>query len=266
VDMTLQRLGRLGLSAYESKALLALLKAHPLNGYRVGKAAGVPTSKVYETLGRLRDRGLLTVDESVTPSRYYPVPVKALVGRIRSQYDAAILELENDLALVTMVPALDPSWNLRGYEAVLVRAAAVIKAASRALMLSLWAPEHERLRPEIRRAEARGVKVILALFGGKAPRGPWAVSMTPCGPSSRKRLGARLMVAARDSTEVLVASVSDRGDSAGIVTDTPQVVLVAKEYVRHDVWGRLLIQELGEDRFRALCRREPILSHLIKER
>jgi len=147
MDSTLAKLERLGLSSYEAKAVLALLKKHPSNGYQVGKIAGIPISKVYDVLGRLKNKGVVTADESVAPAQYYPVPADALIARLKSSYDTAIHELENDLKLITPIPELDLSWNLMGYHAVIQKAASVLKSASKTAMLSAWQKEHAvRLR------------------------------------------------------------------------------------------------------------------------
>lgn len=252
MDSTLARLEKLGLSSYESKAVLALLKKHPSNGYQVGKIAGIPISKVYDVLGKLKNKGVVTADESVTPAQYYPIPVDALIARLKSSYDAVVHELENDLKLITPVPELDLSWNLMGYHAVVQRAASVLKNASKTAMVSVWEKEFERLKPDIRAAEKRGVRVVLSLFGAARVQAQFAIRMENCGETSRKRLGARLMVIAADSREVIISSISDVAETAGIVTSTPQIVRIAKEYIRHDVWSRILIDHLGEEKFNQL--------------
>ncbi len=120
---------------------------------------------MYDVLGRLKNRGVVTVDESVTPAQFYPVPVDALIARLKTAYDTAFRELENELSLITPIPAFDLSWNLMGYKAVMHESARVLKSASKTAMLSVWPKEHTRLRPDIRAAESRGVKVVLSLFG-----------------------------------------------------------------------------------------------------
>ena len=245
MDSTLAKLEKLGLSSYESKAVLALLKKHPSNGYQVGKIAQIPISKVYDVLGRLKGKGVVTVDESVTPALYYPVPADALVSRLKSSYNAAIHDLENDLKLIAPIPELDPSWNLMGYHAVMHKAANVLKNASKIAMLSVWQREYKRLRPDIRNAERRGVRVVLSLFGAARVQGRFAIRMSGCGETSMRRLGARLTVVAADSREVVIGSISDDAETVGIVTSTPQIVRIAKEYIRHDAWSRILDRRAG---------------------
>jgi len=72
------------------------------------------------------------------------------------------------------------------------------------------------------------------------------------------------MVITADSKEVVISGISDTGETVGIVTSTPQIVLIAKEYVRHDVWSRILINEMGERKFNQLCRQNELMSFLIR--
>jgi sugar-specific transcriptional regulator TrmB len=57
LDELVQRLQALGFSQYEARAYCALLQESPANGHEVAKTAGIPTSKIYETLERLHQKG-----------------------------------------------------------------------------------------------------------------------------------------------------------------------------------------------------------------
>jgi HTH-type transcriptional regulator, sugar sensing transcriptional regulator len=59
----LLKLEKLGLSSYEAKALVALMQRHPANGYEVSKLAKIPPSKIYETLQRLKNKGVIITDD-----------------------------------------------------------------------------------------------------------------------------------------------------------------------------------------------------------
>ena len=47
----------LGMTEYEAKAYMALMRCQPATPYEIAKAAGLPTSKIYETIKRLTDQG-----------------------------------------------------------------------------------------------------------------------------------------------------------------------------------------------------------------
>ena len=55
----LDRLRILGMSLYEARIYIGLLRHGPQNGNEVSKSAGIPSSKVYSTLERLASKGIV---------------------------------------------------------------------------------------------------------------------------------------------------------------------------------------------------------------
>ncbi len=262
----LLNLEKLGLSSYEAKALIALFQKHPANGYEVSKLARIPPSKVYETLSRLKNKGLAIADGATDPVQYYPIPREKLVHLLRRDYVATIEALAEDLQQLQPIPRIDLSWNLAGYPAVISKIIAVIENATELVMLSLWPDEFAIAREAVVRAESRGVKVIAGIFGDFDYHGPDAINLAPCGESSQNRLQSHLTVAVADSREVVISEIRADQETVGIWTDIPGIVLVAKEYIKHDLWGRLLINTLGEERFQRLIGDNDLLSFLIRNR
>ncbi len=74
---------RLGFTQYEAQAYAALVGQAALTGAEVGRRAGMPPSKIYETLGRLEARGAVLVNRS-EPVRYAAVPHRSLLEDLRS--------------------------------------------------------------------------------------------------------------------------------------------------------------------------------------
>lgn len=72
------------------------------------------------------------------------------------------------------------------------------------------------------------------------------MDISNCGASSESRLKSRLTV--------------------GLWTSSPEIVLVAMEYIRHDIWGRVLIDEIGDEAFKRLCAKSPMLAYLLNSR
>ncbi len=262
MDPAALRLEKLGLSHYEARVFIALVRSHPMNGYEASKLSRVPASKIYETLDSLRQKGVITAEEGVRPVRYCPIPPAELAVKLKAEYASAIDELEAELALIRPTPDLDLTWNLKGYDAVLARMTEVIRGSTRSLMASLWPEELALLEGEFAVARARGVVVVLGVFGDPGGAGTYSVNLEGCGEFSLVRLGRKLTVVVADSREVVMSGIDGKG-SVGVWTSTPDVVLVAKEYIRHDIWGRMLIDRLGEDEFRKLCEESELLSLLI---
>ncbi|TCL59770.1 TrmB family transcriptional regulator [Hydrogenispora ethanolica] len=266
MNEVLLKLEKLGLSPYEAKAYIALTQRHPANGYEISKLARIPPSKIYETLSKLKHKGMVIVDEQIEPVQYYPIPHEKLLHQLRQDYVATIDELGAELRQIQPLPQIDLAWNLMGYPAVLDKLHQLIENAAELLMVSLWPAEYRLLEAALDTAEARGVRVIAGIFGECGPARPNRINLENCGATSSKRLGSHLTVVVADSAEVVIAEIADPGDSMGIWTATPGVVLVAKEYIKHDLWGRVLINALGESAFQKLCGDDALLAFLIENR
>lgn len=93
MNQLLHGLGELGFSPYEARAYAALVKHAPANGYEVAKAAGIPTSKIYETLQRLQQRGAVRLFAS-DPVRYMATPPSDLLATLRGRYEQSLDKVE----------------------------------------------------------------------------------------------------------------------------------------------------------------------------
>jgi len=100
-------LRELGLTDYETRAYLALLEKGVLTASQVSENAGVPYSKVYETLTSLERKGWIETEQG-RPGRYYPkAPSEALA--------TAKLQLEERLKMweKTISSELEPFYEKR---------------------------------------------------------------------------------------------------------------------------------------------------------
>lgn len=258
-------LTRFGFTVYEARAYLALLQKSPAIGYEVSRNANIPTAKIYETLKNLKRKGAVLMS-ATEPVLYCPVNPNELLDRFRREFDERIGTLDGQLRAVAPLPDIDVVWNLTGYGAALDRLKSVILNAGRALLVSLWPREAMAVREQLQTAERNGVLVIAGVFGKCDPGVARTVNMDACGVSSENRLGGRLNAAAADSREAVLFETEENGGVKGVWTTSPSIVLTAKEYIRHDIWGKALVDEIGKERFGAMCRDSDILSYLIQTR
>ena len=86
----LSSLVSLGLTEYEAKVYLALLKGSPANGYQLSKRTGVPRSMIYEALGRLHTRGAVLKSGDERSTLYRPVPPDDLLDRYKRENEQLI--------------------------------------------------------------------------------------------------------------------------------------------------------------------------------
>lgn len=263
-----QRLGELGMSTYEAKAYLALVTGgRPLNGYEVAKNSGVPRSTVYETLGKLVNRGAaFEARTSQDSTCYLALPPKALLGRISRDFEESLHALEADLPLLAAPPEAHLIHNIVAYEPLIERCEDLIRDARRELFVSIWPEELARLRPLLTEASDRGVDVTMLVFG-EDPE--------PIGHTYRHRfsppdfvlnyLGYRLFVVVSDDTQSVVGG-SRGADAWGVYTDNPAVVMLSMEYVRHDIAMQLLGSQFGAQQVTDYVRSNPDFVHLREAR
>ncbi len=237
-----KRLVGLGLSEYESKCYVALLRDHPARPYQVSKKAGIPTSKIYEVVGRLQARGL------VVPLRggeegYVPKDPERVIEEWRQDYLAGLADLEAQLKKLMIGRPTYMIWNTLQNEDVLSQGRKWLSGAEESVFLSGLPYLFERWSEELQNAEARGVSMHLLSYGPlKSHFGDLDVRLLK--PPALKR--ARGTVLAVDHAYVLF--VSSRAPDSPLQaswTDNAGVALMAEEYVQ----DKLFIEQIVENRW-----------------
>ena len=69
-DQTQKSLEKVGLTSYEIKSFVALIKSGENTASDLSKQCGVPYSKIYEVLGVLEEKGWIGSDKS-RPTKYF---------------------------------------------------------------------------------------------------------------------------------------------------------------------------------------------------
>ena len=253
------------MTGYEAKAYLALLAAgRPLNGYEVAKYSGVPRSTVYETLAKLVERSAaFEVNLLGAPgTSYAALSAESLLARVRRDFDGNLKELRR--RLTSLAPTVEASFvhHIEGREKALARAVDLIDDAQQQLIVSTWPDEAPDLLPSLRRADRRGVEVTVLSFGELPHRVGFTYVHKFSAPDIvLARVGARLLVVAADYRSVLIGGAIPESMWA-VWSDDPAVVLVAAEFVRHDVAMQVLVDRIGRDEVEAIWKTDPALTKL----
>lgn len=263
MDDLIKNMAYLGFSAYETRAYYALCQKAPMNGHEVSKAAGIPASKVYETLQRLQQKGAVLLHQSDSVL-YAPVPYENIIAAFRDRVNGAFDVMENTFS--NLGRAMEPTltWTLSGTESIVRQMEKVINGTRTVLYAGLWDPELERLEKELRAAHRRGVELQIAVYGTRDLGIPHTYDLTKCGESAKERLnGRRLSVVVADRRDTVLAEFTD-SVSEGIWTQNKVVSLLGMEYIKEDIMGRCLIDELGEERYALLRRERPELRSMLR--
>lgn len=263
MEKIVQEIQKLGFSQYESKAYIALLQQAPVTGYELSKRSGVPRSMIYEVLNKLSERGAIYTMPS-EPVKYSPVPAQELLKRLRRDVDATFDFLAASLPAMGRGNEVPLISHINGREPVCNELLSLIESSVQELWLSVWEAQAPLLESAVTDAEKRGVKTCSIVFGSAATK-LGATFHHDYMPADvvRERLGGRLTIAARDREEVVIANFLDNGASWAVKTHDPALVLVATEYVRHDIMIEAIMRHFGADKLDELWRTQPDLRYVV---
>jgi sugar-specific transcriptional regulator TrmB len=137
VDETVSLLGALGLTEYEAKCLVALVRIEQGTAKDVSDVADVPRARVYDSMDTLQERGLADVQGS-QPRRYRSVPTDRIVDRLRRDFDERFDQLSDLLPQLRAPDREDEGpgvWTLEGTDSVSDRLAALAGNAASELLV-----------------------------------------------------------------------------------------------------------------------------------
>jgi sugar-specific transcriptional regulator TrmB len=207
-SLTQELAGLLGLTDYEARAYLGLLREGPLTGYAMSKASGIPTSKSYEAAeGLARKGGAVTLPGE--PVRYAAIPPDALLSQARHRHTAALEHLAATLADLSSAAdpaeAVPPLWHATS-EAGLAHTAGRLAAARRSIIGALPSVARDALETALTAAAGRGVLVQIVSSGDD------------------------LMTLLLDDREAILASLGDPPEIIG--TGNPAAVALSRMRLR----------------------------------
>jgi sugar-specific transcriptional regulator TrmB len=154
----------LGLREYEAKCFVALAQLSEGTAKEVSKAASVPRTRVYDSLERLQDRGLVDVRGS-NPREYRGVPVETAVRTLENEFEAHLDTVSDNLSEIQAAAPRDDDelWTVSGGENVSARGDRLVERADREVLVVL--PESqsvsERSMGWIQRALERDVATLV---------------------------------------------------------------------------------------------------------
>lgn len=264
MEKILAEIQKLGFSQYESKAYIALLQNSAVTGYELSKRSGVPRSMIYEVINKLIDRGAVYTIPS-DPFKYSPVPAREFLKRVRRNIDATFDFLDKSLGSLEQVGEVNVVSHINGYEPVLDELRSIIDGAKQELWLSVWNHEGLSLAEKVQEAEKRDVKVLSIMFDNEDCQLGVTFHHDYMPPEVvKERIGGKLTIAARDKEEVIIANCLDKSNSWAVKTHDPALVLVATEFIRHDIMIETITRHFGPDQLDKLWRNNPDLRYVVE--
>ncbi|HEV2389855.1 MAG TPA: helix-turn-helix domain-containing protein [Nitrososphaerales archaeon] len=159
-DELSKELRKLGLTSYQARCYVFLVKLGPSDPRKVAAKATIPYPSAYEALRQLGDLGWV---ELVTrrPKVYRARDPTTIFGEIQSKLKETFASLE-DMYKATPTEQAELVYTLRGKDRVLSKLVEMIRGAHASIMLVTPAEtleESSTLLEEIRKAASRGVGI-----------------------------------------------------------------------------------------------------------
>jgi len=246
MNQILDWLQSLGFSQYEAKVYLALLMQPGVTGYELAKNSGVPASKIYGTLNKLFAREMVQAIDS-DPKKYLPLPPEEILSRMRDEFLETVDLLSEKLEQIyTQSEIMDEHiWNLSGRNSILRKVIDFVSNANQQILLSVWDEELEEIGSCLKKADRRNVKISIVHFGeqrlnvGKEFRHGREHQI-------RVERGGRRIVLVVDDQKMILGHFSEDGRSNAAWTTNKGMVLLAKDYIIHDIYTILMMKTFGD--------------------
>ncbi|HEX3043698.1 MAG TPA: helix-turn-helix domain-containing protein [Bacillota bacterium] len=242
----------LGFTDYEAKAYIALLQKNPATAYEIAKNAAIPTSKIYEVLIKLAEKGVISEFEENTKRKYIPMDPEEMLDSYRSKIDNTLNRLKTGLKNINQENELAYIWNIMDYEYLIDKAKRMIDEAEKTLLISIWPEEYGLLQANLGKATKLGVKTAVIHFGQISSL--WGQCFPhPIEDTIYAEKGGRGLVIVADSQEVLFGKIGQSNEVQGANSMNEGFVAIAEDYIKHDIYimkivrrfDQLLIERFG---------------------
>ncbi len=125
-----ETLQELGLTEYQSRCFVALVRVPSATAKDVSRIADVPYTRVYNTVEDLQAKGLVEAQET-DPREFRAIPVDDAVRALRGEYESRLETAEKTLTALetTGDTRHSGSWEIADHEQVTRRAAEIVAEA-----------------------------------------------------------------------------------------------------------------------------------------
>jgi len=264
VNSLQEQLQDFGLSEYEARTYVALLGHEPVTAYEAAKLSGVPSSKIYQVFARLVEKEAVVILEEGGKSLYAAQPPKEFLARRREDFEENVRGVQESLESMAGMAPVSYIWNIRRYDELMNRLRQILRDAKREVILSAYAPELAVVRPELEALAERGVKLAVVHFG------PHAYSVGnqyfhPIEDTLMAEHGGRMMTVVSDSETALTATIVSEREVGGAWSQSRGFVLLAEDYVRHDIYITKIVSRFDEDLTKTYGNRYHLLRDVFQD-
>lgn len=240
-DIT-EKLTQLGFSGYEARAYISLLKNNPVTGYELAKHSGIPPSKIYEVIGKLLDRSIIS-PVSGKPTKYIPQDIQFFLKNLRTNFQETVGYLEKYLPTLGH-GGFDYVLNVNNMHDFMNKARDMIRSARNEIILLGWDQEIG----ELLEIMPKGKKVRIAIIQfGYMPISVGVVYNHGIEKVLESEKGGRLFTLVTDAASLLQGIISESDQVRGIHTSHPSLVEMGTDYMKHEVYTTKMYDKFAKE-------------------
>lgn len=155
-------LEKLGLSDYESRALVALIARNHGTAEEIADLARMPRTSAYKALQSLRDKEFVTSSDG-RPTIFHPVPLNEVRERVLGELEDTFDKLETIRGMLSEKGMPQLVYTISTKKSVLAKIGEMLDASTRTFIIST--PAIHEVRGEhaqrFKEAVGRGVEVVI---------------------------------------------------------------------------------------------------------
>lgn len=226
-----EKMTSLGFSNYEARAYISLCKRHPSTGYELAKSSGIPPSKIYEVLGKLLERSMIS-QLAGKPIKYLPQDIRVFLKNIRNSFQESVGYLEKYLPTLVSTD-FNYVYNVVDMAECLHRAKEMIVGAVETIIILGWDQELLELMHELKLSKLEHIAIIQF---GSMPIDVGVVYNHGIEKVLEREKGGRIFSLVTDASSLVQGIISETGQVRGIYTSHPSLVELAMDYMKHEIY------------------------------
>ncbi len=243
-----------GLTDYEARVMEALLLNDSLNPGEIVSISGIPQPRVYDILGKLKERGM--VDESPGKKKVYRArDIEASLGMRVKELSSGIGKIKkivekNKSEYYKAKPYL---WLMESERVIIDEMRQRIDASEDEIIISCSKSRLLKLRDSLLKAIGRGVSVAIVLFpeADKKLLDEFKGAIIKV----RKGMTSEVLITDRSMTIIRIGRTINRNDYA-ILNDEDEIIHITGYFFYHTIWDPSNIYSfpinLSKHRFRTM--------------
>jgi sugar-specific transcriptional regulator TrmB len=255
----------IGFSEYEARAYVSALVLKAGSAYEIARDANIPTSKIYETIARLKEKELLFEAAEAGKKKYVALSGAEFLARARSLSDKRFESLARDLKRLPVAEDVSFIWNIGDHDALVEKSGRLVREARQSLLLSLWPEELEKIFPELEAAQKRGVAIAVIHFG-PIDRKVGTMFAHPIEDTLYAERGGRGFTLVADSRLAVMGTIFDKGGVEGAWSANRGFVLLAEDYLKHDIYIMKIVNRFDRELIGRFGKNYAMLRDIFRDR